>query len=199
MPAVRNSATNHKLVPKLISRTATTAPDHPRRAAGPHLPTPGASASRWNAARSTPWRSPPAARRGVVQRKPAICCVRSRSACRPMFASCRVKSDLDFILQEARCRYGNTTPDFRRIAQNKQPPPSRIARWGGCWLCAVPGNFDDAMAMLSCLPGACAPALLERNVTKRVTYAEDYKSRSPVGQTVLRVPTEDFAFPCVKT
>jgi hypothetical protein len=73
--------------------------------------------------------------------------------------------------------------------------PTRERAGCGWGLRFFAGSFDDAMTMLSCLPGECAPALLERNVTKGVTYVEDYKSRSPVGQTVLRVPTEDFAFP----
>jgi hypothetical protein len=86
-------------------------------------------------------------------------------------------------------------PGFQTNCAKQTAAPIAIARWGGCWLCSVPGNFDDAMTILSCLPGECAPALLERNVTKGVTCVEDYKSRSPVGQTVLRVPTEVFAFP----
>ena len=62
----------------------------------------------------------------------------------------------------------------------------------GCGLCRaasmMPWRYCPAFRVRT-------PALLERNVTKGVTCVEDYKSLSPVGQTVLRVPTEDFAFP----
>ena len=65
----------------------------------------------------------------------------------PCSASCRVKSDLDFILREVCCRYGNTAPEFQTDFHAKQTAAptrerARVRLWG---YGAIAGSFDGAM------------------------------------------------------